>query len=196
MVIGNFENKRLFIAVELPVSVRKTVHQLGCRVLANCNDPRPVKAANIHITLKFLGNVPGDDLDQINEAISIAISPFNIFSFVIDGNIDAFPNKKRARTIFMAIGEGRLELKRLYLSLEECLGRICKGFDIKRSPNDFMAHITIARLRHTQDITNAIKKAGTIMPIRIECGKIALFESALDPAGVRYTKLREFSIKA
>ena len=189
------ENKRLFIAVEIPVKARKAVYQLGSGVLKNYDDARPVKEANMHVTLKFLGSVPGDSIDLINDAADDASSSVNNFSFEIDGKIDAFPNKKRARTVFSAIGDGRLEFKLLYLSLEEYLGGACRQLGVKAGPNDFIAHITIARLRHPGDITYVIKKAGTIQPIRIECRKIILFESILDPAGVGYTKLREFSLK-
>ena len=189
------KNKRLFIAVELPPTAREAVHQLGSRVFNNFGDVRSIKAANIHITLKFLGNIFTDNIDLISDTISSAASSFNNFSFEIDGKIDAFPNKKRARTVFSAIGEGKLEFKLLYLSLEESLGRASNQFRVKAGPNDFVAHITIARLRHPGDITYAIKKAGMIPPARIECRKIALFESILDPGGVRYTKLKEFSLK-
>jgi len=189
------KNKRLFIAVELPPTARKAVHQLGSRVFNNFGDVRSIKAANIHITLKFLGNIFTDNIDLISDTISSAAASFNNFSFEIDGKIDAFPNKKRARTVFSSIGEGKLEFKLLYLSLEESLQRACRQFGVKAGSNDFIAHMTIARVRHPGDITYAIKEAGTIPLIRIECRSIALFESILDPAGVRHTKLREFSLK-
>ena len=189
------KNKRLFIAAEIPHAARKAVHHLGSRVLKDFDDARSVKEDNIHITLKFLGNISEDSIDLLSNTIAGAASSFNNFSFEIDGKIDAFPNKKRARTVFSAIGEGKLEFKLLYLSLEESLGRASSQFRVKAGPNDFVAHITIARLRHPGDITYAIKKAGMIPPARIECRKIALFESILDPGGVRYTKLKEFSLK-
>jgi len=189
------KNKRLFIAAELPPAARGAVYQQGARILRNFTDARPVKAANIHITLKFLGNILYDNIDLISDAISSAASSFNNFSFEINGEMDAFPDKKRARTVFSAIGEGKLEFKLLYLGLEESLGRACGRSGVKAAPDDFIAHITIARLRHPGDITYSIKKAGTIRPIRIACRKIALFESVLDHSGARYTKLREFSLK-
>jgi len=189
------KNKRLFIAVELPVIARKAVHQLGSRVLKNFDGARSVKAANMHITLKFLGSIPGDNIDLISDTIAGAVESFNNFSFEIDGKIDAFPNKKRARTVFSAIGEGKLEFKMLYLSLEESMGRASKQFGIRTGQKDFIAHITVARFRNPGDITYAIIEAGKILPIRIECKSVALYESILDPGGVRYTKLREFSLK-
>ncbi|MFC2159644.1 RNA 2',3'-cyclic phosphodiesterase [Actinomycetota bacterium] len=188
-------NKRLFIAAEIPVEARKAVYQLGFNVLKNCDDARSVKVNNLHITLKFLGNIPLDNIDLINSAITDTASSFNNFSFEIDGRIDAFPNKKRARTIYSVIGEGRSEFKLLYLSLKESLERACRRFGIKNGSNDFIAHITIARLRHPEDINYAINEAGTISPMRIECKNMALFESILESTGVRYTKLREFSLK-
>lgn len=189
------ENKRLFIAAEIPVEARKAVYQLGSSVLKNCDDARPVKASNLHLTLKFLGNIPVDNIDLLNDAITDATLSFNKFSFVIDGKINAFPNKKKARTVYSAIGEGGTEFKLLYLSLEESLERDYRRFRIKNSPNDFIAHITIARLRHPVDINYAINEAGTISPMKIECKNIVLFESMLESTGVRYTKLREFSLK-
>ena len=189
------KNKRLFIAVELPPAARKTVHQLGSRVFNNFGDVKSVKVANIHITLKFLGNIFTDNIDLISDTISSTAASFNNFPFEIDGKIDAFPNKKRARTVFSSIGEGKLEFKLLYLGLEESLQRDCNQFGVKAGSNDFIAHITIARVRHPGDITCAIKEAGAIPPIRIECRSIALFESILDPTGVRYIKLREFTLK-
>ena len=191
----SLENKRLFIAIEIPPAARKAVYWLGSWVLKNCDGARSVKEDNIHITLKFLGSTPEDNIDPISDAITGAALSFNHFPFEINGEMDAFPNKERARVVFSAIGEGRLKLKLLYLSLEESLERGCRQFGVKAGPNDFMAHITIARLRHPGDITYAIIKAGTIPPVWIECRKIALFESMLGTAGVRYTKLREFSLK-
>ena len=188
-------HKRLFIAVELPCTVRKAVCQLGSRVLKNFSGVRSVKAANIHITLKFLGSISVDNIDLISDTISIAAASFNKFSFEINGKIDAFPNKMRARTVFSAVGEGRLEFKLLYLSLEEALQGACRQSGVKAGSNDFIAHITIARLRHPVDISYAIKKAGMIPPARIECRKISLFESILDHEGVQYTKLSEFTLK-
>ena len=188
-------HKRLFIAVELPHTARKAVYQIGSRVLKNFDGVRSVKAANIHITLKFLGSIPVDNIDSISDTISSAAASFNKFSFEINGKIDAFPNKMKARTVFSAIGEGRLEFKMLYLSLEESLQGACRQFGVEAGSNDFIAHITIARLRHPGNIIYVISEAEKFLPIRIECKKITLFESILDHVGVRYTKLREFSLK-
>lgn len=194
-VLIALKNKRLFIAAEIPHAARKAVHQLGTRVFDNFGDVRSVKVTNIHITLKFLGNIFTDNIDLISDAISSVATSFNSFSFEIDGKIDAFPNKKRARTVFSSIGEGKHELKLLYLGLEESLQRACRQFGVKAGSNDFIAHITIARVCHPGDITYAIKEAGASSPIRIDCRNIALFESILDHGGVRYIKLREFGLK-
>ncbi|TET51958.1 MAG: RNA 2',3'-cyclic phosphodiesterase [Actinomycetota bacterium] len=189
------ENKRLFIAVDLPLEVKEAVYELSSRVLEDCDNVRPVKTTNIHVTLKFLGGVPADGIDIVSTAINHAVSFFKSFSFELDGKIDAFPDKKRARTVFTGIGDGRQKLKMLYLSLEDSLERACSQFNIKAGRKDFVAHITLARLRYPEDIREAIRDAGSILPFRINVRAIALFESILDPEGVRYTKLEEFSLK-
>ena len=189
------ENKRLFIAVYLPMQVRETLHELGRRVLKKYDSARPVKAANMHITLKFLGNVPSCDIDQIYTAISGGIIAFKSFIFEIDGIIDAFPDKKRARILFAGIGEGKQELNVLYSSLEESLERVCKQFNTRAGRKDFMAHVTLARFCNPEDITEQINEAGTLIPFRVECKKVIIFESILKPGETRYTKLKEFSLK-
>ena len=59
------ENKRLFIAVEIPLDIREEMYEFSSRVLENYDTVRPVKIANIHITLKFMGDVPADGIDVI-----------------------------------------------------------------------------------------------------------------------------------
>ncbi len=189
------ENKRLFIAVEIPLEVGEEMYEFSSRVLENCDTVRPVKIANMHITLKFMGDVPEDGIDIINDTLKIAVLSFKSFSFELDGKIDAFPDKKKARTVFISIGEGRQKLKDLYLCLEESLERECSQLNIKADRKDFVAHITLARLRHPEDIREAIRDAGSILPFRIKVRAIVLFESILDPDGARYIKLGEFSLK-
>ena len=187
--------KRLFIAVDLPLEVRETLHELGCRVLKKCDSARPVKTNNMHITLKFLGDVRSDDMNLLNTAISGGILSFKSFTFEIDGKIDAFPDKKRARTLFTGIGEGKQELQLLYLSIGESLERVCDQFNTRAGRKDYIAHITLARFSYPEDISEAIDEAGTIIPFRISVRNITLFESILGPGGARYTKLKEFSLK-
>jgi RNA 2',3'-cyclic 3'-phosphodiesterase len=194
-IFDSLENKRLFIAVEIPAIARKAIYQQGLKVLKNFNDSRLVKVNNMHITLKFLGSIPLSKICLISDSIAGAAAFFNNFSFVINGKIDAFPNKKKARTVYSGIEEGKLEFKMLYLSLEESLRRTCMRFRVAGGPNDFVAHVTVARFRQRTDISNAIDEAGMILPIRIDCKSITLFESILDPEGARYIKLKEFSLK-
>lgn len=189
------ENKRLFIAVEIPLDIREEMYEFSSRVLENYDTVRPVKIANIHITLKFMGDVPADGIDVIKATIKMAVSSFKSFQFELDGKIDAFPDKKRARTVFISVGEGRQKLKDLYLCLEEYLVATCSQFNIKAGRKNFVAHITLARLRYPEDIREAVRDAGSILPFRINVRAIALFESILDPDGARYTKLGGFSLK-
>ena len=189
------KNKRLFIAVEIPDAARKTVYQYASRVFENCGDVRPVKEAEMHITLKFLGSISGDNIDLLSNAIAGAVSSISIFSFEVNGTIDAFPSKKKAKIIFFQVGEGVRELRLLYSSLEGGLGSAIEQSKGKVKPDDFIPHITIARMRRPSDIIYTISEAGKILPVRIECKSISLFESILDSGGTRYTKLREFSLK-
>lgn len=189
------KNKRLFIAIDIPFQVKENLHNLASRVLKDPKNTRFVKAENIHITIKFLGSVPIKSINKIEDAISTGTGSLKSFSIKINGEIGAFPRKKRARTVFAGINEGKRELESLYMNLEEALEEICTKLGIKAGRKDFKAHITLARLHNPEDIEEAVNKAGILEPVEIYCKSIVLFESILNPAGVRYTKLKEFSLK-
>ncbi|RLI13231.1 RNA 2',3'-cyclic phosphodiesterase [Candidatus Bathyarchaeota archaeon] len=146
-----------------------------------------VKPENIHITVKFLGNIPLSQVDEVYDVMKkVDFSPFKV---EIRG-VGAFPSMRRINVVWAGISRGVAELRGIFNQLELMLYRI--GF--KRETRGFSPHLTIARvktgyrrdklarcLREIEDYRFGVVKA--------EC--LRLKRSILKPEGPVYLTLRE-----
>lgn len=186
---NNFE-KRLFVAIDIPEEVRKTLYEaLAC--LGDDKDIRRVNLSNIHITLKFLGEVTLDKIGKIKDAIRSVAEGFSRFEFEIKGSLDAFPNAKNASVIFVEVADRTSRMKEIYELLEKRLWEI----GIKKEKREFLPHITVARIKKRKDIGKKIHEIDLGSGYKVECSKITLYESILRPEGPEYIILGEFSLK-
>jgi 2'-5' RNA ligase len=133
---------RLFFAVVTADPVKRIVES-QIEAFPVKNPPwRWIPSANYHMTLKFLGDVEQDRLNEVAEAaVSVAprIHPFRLAY----GGFGGFPSLSRPRVIFYELEEGHGELAGLAGALEGALERI--GFPRERRP--FRAHLTLARIK-------------------------------------------------
>jgi 2'-5' RNA ligase len=146
-----------------------------------------VKPENIHVTVRFLGNISPSQVDEIyNEMKSVEFSPFEI---ELRG-VGVFPSINRINVVWAGIKRGADELKAIFDQLEPRLVRL--GF--KRESRGFSPHLTIARVR------TSYKKAELIRCLRkiedyefgtVEARCLRLKRSILKPQGPVYLTLRE-----
>jgi len=183
--------KRLFIAIDIPEVVKENIYNFSRSLLGEDRGIKIVPASNIHITLKFLGDIDISKINKIEEAIKKTANLFKKFKYEISGKINAFPNTDNARVIFLEVGMGGDQIYRIYNELENNLGRI----KIKREKRKFSSHITIARLRNRKNIKQLIEKCKLDVDIILDCSEIVLFESNLKPDGAEYIILNNFSLK-
>ncbi len=179
---------RAFIAIDIDdPEVLKKITGFRDAVAATGADVKIVEDENIHLTLRFLGNIPETMVDEIYEIMkSIKFKPFKM---KING-VGCFPNINRPRVIWVGVTEGYSELKRIRDELERKLRSL--GFRPERE--EFVAHITVARVRSGRK-REALRKiieeykdfnAGEMM-VRY----IRLKQSILTPRGPIYKTLRE-----
>jgi len=103
-------------------------------------DLKIVGGENVHVTLKFLGNVPPEMLSKIGEVLSgLKFSP----STLELSGVGAFPSMSRITIIWVGIGTGAVEVENIYDQVEEGMSKL--GF--ARETRRFSPHITIARVR-------------------------------------------------
>ena len=151
-------------------------------------DLKLVEPKNIHITLRFLGDVAPNMVDRIFEEMKAV--QFIPFDAKIQG-VGAFPTPRYARVIWAGISEGANELRSVFSQLEPRL----RGLGFSPDSKGFSPHLTIARVRsgrNKAELSRAINENSGFEfgAVRAEC--LRLKRSVLTPKGPIYSTLREF----
>lgn len=161
-------------------------------ILANSGaDLKLVSPQNIHLTIRFLGDIPMSIVDEIYEEMkNIQFSPFQI---EIRG-LGAFPKLNYPRVIWAGIKKGSNVLENIFSQLEYRL----RGLGFKKDKKGFSPHLTIARVRTGR---NKSRLAELITELEdyefgiINADCLRLKKSDLTPRGPIYTNLREICRK-
>ena len=137
------DTQRLFIAVELPPDALAALSQLihGLRASA-LRGMSLVAAKNIHLTLKFLGNVQPDQIPGLTAALDALASKATSFTLEL-GDVGGFPNLKRTRVLLVALARDQKPLDALVRLVEDA----CVSLGFKRETRPFSPHLTVARMR-------------------------------------------------
>ncbi|MDD5561166.1 MAG: RNA 2',3'-cyclic phosphodiesterase [Candidatus Omnitrophica bacterium] len=184
---------RTFIAIELPEEIQDSLSVIQERLKTGTPEIRWVKPQNLHLTLKFLGDITFEQLNGIKEIITEITKISPAFKIKIN-SAGVFPNMHAARIIWMGSDQLPLGLKQLALQLETRL--VQTGIPQEQRP--FRAHITIGRVKEhiapadLGKVLNKIENEIAGANWEFACGKIALFESTLEPKGPTYALLEKF----
>lgn len=183
--------KRIFIAVDIRQDIRKIIYRSVRKYFSYSDNIRLTAPENIHITFKFLGNTEDKEIISIRETIKESISEFKNFRYRLEDNIDAFPDRRRARIFFIGIGEGRKKFTDLHKSIEARLEEL----GIIKDMRDFYPHATIARIRSPISMKETASSIEPIFSDMLECSRVSLYESILKQDGVKYINIERFSLK-
>jgi len=190
-VSHNPEQIRSFIAIELSEEAKKGL--AGLKKELEKNEHRFVKWVDprgIHLTLKFLGNIPSERVTEITEAMGKAVQGISPFCLEISG-LGAFPSLKQARVLWVGIGGELDQLSTLQQNIDSVLAAL--GFAREERP--FVPHLTLARVREGASLPER-RSFGELVgsaafedeyPIEVEA--VRLMRSQLTPAGALYTCL-------
>ena len=133
---------RLFIAIELSQTMREEISQIQTHLKYAGADVKWVEKDNIHLTLKFLGEVSEEKAGEIKQILDQIGKGTRNFEISLEA-IGAFPNIEHPRVIWVGLDKGAQESTALAAKVEEALLQI--GFQKETRP--FAAHFTIGRVR-------------------------------------------------
>ena len=187
----NPEEIRSFIAIELPEEAKEGLARL--RKELERDEHKFVKwvaPGGIHLTLKFLGNIPSKRVAEITEAIQEAAQGISPFHLEISG-LGAFPNLRQVRVFWVGIGGEVDKLSQLQQNIDSALAAL--GF--AKEERSFMPHLTLARIREGSSPPER-RSFGELVgstifedKYHIEVEAISLMRSQLKPTGAIYTCL-------
>ena len=182
---------RTFIALDFPLSILDSIEHQTHRLRQTLGEEvvRWVPTHNLHLTLKFLGNVPVSHLEFIKQMLAQVAESTPQFDMQI-GGIGSFPNSNRPRVLWVEI-HAPATLATLQKAIEEGTSRL--GYE--KEERSFSPHLTLGRVRQgidakeLQKISNAISsiQLGKIGTARVD--SVHLYQSDLNSAGSVYTKL-------
>lgn len=151
---------------------------------------RPVRPEGVHLTLKFLGDVPADRISAIGDAVGRAATPHTPFALSVSG-VGAFPSGRAPRVLWAGIAGDLDRLVALHASVDGCLAEL--GF--ARERRAFNPHLTLARLRDSasrEDRALSLRVLQANQPgdeWSFDVDGVALFQSTLGPGGAVYRRL-------
>ena len=142
---GPAETIRSFIALELSGQVREELARIIGILKGSGADVKWMKPGSIHLTLKFLGNIPPEKAHEISDRLKDIAVNARPYSLTLDG-IGVFPGWGYARVIWVGIGEGSLETSRLAGEIDKAM--VEEGFE--KEKRAFSPHLTLGRIRRAK----------------------------------------------
>ncbi len=183
---------RVFCAVELPDVVRARLEDHISRLRKEVPDAAASwsRVENIHLTLKFFGNVEVNRIEKISAAAERAVKQFSTFPIGVGGT-GVFPRPSRPQVLWIGVNDPSGQLSALQEKFEDECG--AEGFE--KEDRAYRPHLTIARLRkpegarHLADAHLRMK----FETIEVRLSELVIFRSELSSKGSRYTPISRVS---
>ena len=178
---------RVFCAIELPESLKSQIAQhinsLRSATKANASWSLP---HNIHLTLKFLGEVELDRIASVSNAATAAVSSLAPFKVRVEGT-GVFPPRGAPRVLWIGLNDLEGKLSELHAHFEVEFAKA--GFPKESRP--FRPHLTLARLRKPTSASAlaAAHKERPFKPGDITVSEVAVIRSELSSKGSKYTTI-------
>lgn len=189
---------RAFIALDIPPKVQENVHRATSNLRKGTESLiRWVPAENMHLTLKFLGDISPANVEFLTQMIHTEADSYNCFDIQLTG-LGSFPSAKRPRVIYIGI-QAPAELEALQHGVEAAARTL--GYESEE--RSFSPHLTIGRVKHAlrisatdqQKIRRALEgtKIDSLGTARVD--SVHLYKSDLKPTGSVYTRLYSAQLK-
>ena len=185
---------RTFIAIELPEKIIYTISKVQEEIKSYGLKIRWVRPENIHLTLKFLGDIKTADTEKVARAVSESATGYPALSLAVKG-IGVFPGIKKPRVLWLGISKQLDLLTALQKTLDEKLEAM--GFPKEKRP--FRGHLTLGRIKSVIDpktLHDVLKEFIHFESEPFFADRIILYKSDLKPIGAVYTKLVETYLTA
>jgi len=179
---------RLFVALELSEEIRGGLQQLLARLERVRADVRWVRAEGMHLTLKFVGEVPPEKLPPIEQALGAVNSAAPVQ--VRFRGLGFFPGPRRPRVVWVGV-EASDNMAPLAAQVEAEL----EPLGIAREKRAYVPHLTLGRFKSDARLPRLQEEIAALGEVELgglEAKSFTLFQSKLTPGGAVYTPLRQF----
>jgi len=182
---------RSFVALEFPISIQDAISQNIAYLRRQYPPPqiRWVNSGNIHLTLKFLGDLEFSDLNDLAGSIANAVCKIKSFSISFT-NLGIFPNPKKPRILWIGVNTPTN-----LMEIQSKIELLALSHEIQKEQRAFTPHITLGRFSDRNTILNtdnlmlAISSINVSTINKVSFSTIKVFKSDLRPDGPTYTPI-------
>ena len=186
----NMSQVRAFLAIDLDDDLKPKINTIIRQLKQTDAKIKYVELHNLHLTLKFFGDIDTNGLDLLENAIANVLADFNPFNIKIKG-CGAFPNTSHIKVIWVGIDEDSI-IRQLHDMLDMEFVKL--GFDKDRR---FSTHLTIGRMKSPKNknkVKSIIEEFEEVEIGEMEVSKISLKKSTLTPSGPIYEDITVFEL--
>jgi len=182
---------RAFVAIDINEAVRQKLIAIQQQLATTGAQLKLVEPGNIHVTMKFLGDVPSDKISAVADALRVAASGAQSFDINVRG-IGVFPNLRYIRVVWAGVVDGRDAVIALQRNIDRELQKL--GFSPE---HDFVPHLTLARVKtakHKEQLVSFSKEMSDMEFGVTRAQAVELKQSTLTPKGPIYSTLASIEL--
>jgi 2'-5' RNA ligase len=182
---------RTFVCIELTDEIRQKLSLLSGTLSLSGANVKWVEPHNVHLTLKFLGEVPDKEIPDVCKEIKRVAAGIPPFDFAVEG-LGTFPPGRNPRVVWCGVKEESGALEKLQRELSTAL----RDYAAKEEHKKFTAHLTIGRVRGggVEKLCAEIERNRKAGLGSQDASEVVLMMSALSPQGPTYTPLGRFAL--
>ncbi len=189
---------RLFLAIDIPPRAREIITALQNRFKPLGFNASWVAPENVHLTLQFLGDTPPEQIPDIHQGVSAAVTPVPQFMVALK-EVGVFPKLKKPPRILWV---GMEDPKNRLAVLQENIAKQMEKIGFPKEKRNFTPHLTLARIRQERGEKRAklerlrreIESSPEIEMEPFKIDAVRLIESQLTPRGSIYKVIKEVSL--
>ncbi|MBD3234757.1 MAG: RNA 2',3'-cyclic phosphodiesterase [candidate division Zixibacteria bacterium] len=182
---------RTFIAVDIPDDAKMALDKLcigfrrsGCRISW-------VKAKNLHLTVKFIGDFDPESIPELTAALKETVKGHGKQLVSLQG-LGGFPNTRKPRVLWVGAEQGR----EWFVELARKIDKACAKLGVKKEKKKPSPHLTIGRVRDLHDwhkLEESFNTASFEYPA-FEVDSITIYKSDLSPRGAEYSVIEKIPL--
>ncbi len=182
---------RAFIAIKLPAQTKDALGRIQGKLKTALPELNWVKPENLHLSLKFLGEINDAQAKEAQESITLAAKTTGAFEVNLN-LLGVFPGQ-RSRVIWAGTNQTPLKL----IQLAQVVEKECLRLKITAAHRPFQAHITLGRIKNPihqallQEALQTQQQEIAKINLNFKVKRVSLFQSVLSPEGANYNILEE-----
>lgn len=181
---------RAFLAIDVDEDLKAKMYKIIKKFKQIDANIKYVELENLHLTLKFFGDIDTEGIDLLSSKIESVVSNFDNFTVKIKG-CGAFPNNNRIKVIWFGLDDDEI-VRKLHDELDKEFVKL--GFDKDRK---FSTHLTIGRMKSAKGknkVKSTIEEFSDVEIGEMSVDRIILKKSTLTPQGPIYDDLKIFEL--